>query len=450
MFSMMAQTPRSFMNEQETAFMTMRQTRTNHAWSAITGKSNKGLFPRAAIALSGGGLRAAIASQAFTCALEEMGLLELNSYISTLSGSSWFLTSWLHHNLPLTKQTENLRTRVNKKSSLHHLINAATSYYPNAYQHNALCLQWGTLIGSLLIEEDLNKLKNIALSSLTANLDATKHPYPLFSSIISNSRPYSWIEFSLHEVRAYNQLDGNDSRIPINQFYSRYNSTQEENIAFMLSLFSSAHTAKPRDVYERIQTWLSNPTIPKKSNIFPESFRQQAHKWLDAIDHIHLPAGKVVNFTRHEKNARYKDKPWLEIADAGISCNIPLMPLFARNIDIYFICDISALLQKQIFNDLEILAEQAKEGNYPFPQIDYSQLKLNECNIIADDIPNSPILFYFPFSYPFQTTKLQYSEQEFSYLFNNVKKATLASKELILQRLAPAESMTPPLAQPNT
>ena len=48
-------------------------------------------IPKISIALSGGGYRAMICSLAMLSAFEDHGLLDLISYISSLSGSCWLL-----------------------------------------------------------------------------------------------------------------------------------------------------------------------------------------------------------------------------------------------------------------------------------------------------------------------------------------------------------------------
>ncbi len=417
---------------EESQFLSLRQQHINSSWKAFlndTSVDSSKDYPPIGIVLSGGGLRSCIASHAFCCALDEMNIWSKSSHISTLSGSTWFLTNLLYKNKPLSTLSELLQKSIGKTSSVQHIINAAKQYYPYAYQDNALCKQWGRTIGLMLIEEDIDSLEKITLSSLRANLDSAQHPYPLFSGIIFNERPYSWIEFSPDETGLYGQVDSQTTWIKTSNLYAPPKNKIEENITLMLGAFSSAHTAKPLDIYDRINDWFANPTISSQQL---QSTYEKVKNWLAKFDNVHFPAAKVTNFIKTTNAARYSQDEYLEIADAGICCNLPLLPLLRRNRNsIYFICDVSATLQKNRFKGLEKAASLAKEQNLPFPHIDYSSLEINSCNIIYDDHPESPIIFYYPFSQPFATIKLYYTNQEFKTLFNTVKSVTLKSQEII-------------------
>ena len=58
------------------------------------GKPNK---PNIAILCNGGCYRAMIGSAAFVQALQKIDVLPIANYLMTLSGSTWFLASWLCH-----------------------------------------------------------------------------------------------------------------------------------------------------------------------------------------------------------------------------------------------------------------------------------------------------------------------------------------------------------------
>ena len=49
----------------------------------------------------GGGYRAMILTTGYLTALEETGLLDATSYLSALSGSTWFLIAWLFSNMSM-------------------------------------------------------------------------------------------------------------------------------------------------------------------------------------------------------------------------------------------------------------------------------------------------------------------------------------------------------------
>jgi len=65
-------------------------------------------FPRIAICLSGGGMRASICACGLFAGLDDVGLLDTVSYVAALSGSTWFLAHYLTLGLPINKYQEQL------------------------------------------------------------------------------------------------------------------------------------------------------------------------------------------------------------------------------------------------------------------------------------------------------------------------------------------------------
>lgn len=67
----------------------------------LVGKSLDGKkIPRIGLCLSGGGVRALVASAGFIKGLDDNGCTEIISYISALSGSTWMLAPWMQSAMP--------------------------------------------------------------------------------------------------------------------------------------------------------------------------------------------------------------------------------------------------------------------------------------------------------------------------------------------------------------
>ncbi|KAH7108228.1 lysophospholipase catalytic domain-containing protein [Auriculariales sp. MPI-PUGE-AT-0066] len=111
--------PAQTLHPNETSYIHDRESVTDDAWKAWLGdgsgigydmtKFNK-TFPRVGIAVSGGGFRAAQYGAGVISALDARnetaknagtgGLLQVSSYISALSGGSWYLTSLIFNGFP--------------------------------------------------------------------------------------------------------------------------------------------------------------------------------------------------------------------------------------------------------------------------------------------------------------------------------------------------------------
>ena len=78
---------------------------------------NSQTMPRINVAISGGGTRATLGALGAISGLEEMGLLSAISSITTLSGSTWFLTPWVYSDLNFSK-LKNKYFKPNLKNGL--------------------------------------------------------------------------------------------------------------------------------------------------------------------------------------------------------------------------------------------------------------------------------------------------------------------------------------------
>ncbi|HJZ23598.1 MAG TPA: hypothetical protein VJ201_04030, partial [Candidatus Babeliales bacterium] len=85
---------------QEAAYIKQRKENARIALSKLL-KRDITKIPTIAVVASGGGMRATLATLGFLRGLEDIGLLDAVSYVSTLSGSTWLAATWMMGNFTL-------------------------------------------------------------------------------------------------------------------------------------------------------------------------------------------------------------------------------------------------------------------------------------------------------------------------------------------------------------
>ncbi|MFH0898654.1 MAG: hypothetical protein V1855_03685 [bacterium] len=390
--------------------------------------------PTIAIACSGGGFRAAVATLGLLQGLEKIGLLDAVTYIASISGATWTTSSWLVHNYTLDELELFLR------KSMYH------AFYPENLCLPALALSiiskmqdtryisindlWGGMLGDIFLSriEDFGG-QTTHLSDLAASTLQGKNPIPIFSAVIGESGPfYQWVEFSPFNVGSPEL----EVWIPSWAFGRKFNqgtslsTGHQETLAYLLGLFGSAYAVNMSDAIKSIEETLENSfnvTLPL------DCFTWVAKKvW----GQKRISPPEVNNFMYQLEKKPYYNNQRLTFVDAGVAFNLPFPPLLRRNVDIYIVCDASGDIRGIINNQLKKSQEYAINNGFAFPLLNLQEITTQDCSIIIDpQNATAPVIIYAPNFTDISTLDLDYSEQDFSLVLNATRNAILNNVEKI-------------------
>lgn len=444
--------------------------------------------PTVAVVASGGGNRAMIATLGFTLGLEKTNLLNSVTYMSALSGSTWFLAPWIIKNLPLEQFSHQLEHNVFQHSQLNEVSFKEMHKYIADQQKRGykftLCDAWGRFIGRITFgEEEPEEARdgavirfgygaNYHLSTLQNNLNPQKHPFPLFSAIFSRSKPYEWMEFSPCETGS----DYVNAFIPtkgVGKHYMKGSVVQDRPelpLPYLLGLFGSAYAFDfglaygllLNDVSERLSDKTKKIFLSMYSNLIvkPADFiRTQSNKLISQFkttpqvqevkasdnekkqlkEAFRMSPPVIPNFTRGMPPEIFKQDQYYTLVDAGLDFNLPFPPLLKRNPDVYLVCDASSntALTDLKYNAMVGAARYAEWKQHPFPDVNLSSISLeNSIQLLYDkDDDKKPIIVYIPSIPEFETTKFTYELDQFDYLQDTMIEQVHKAKPIIIKAL---------------
>ena len=170
-------------------------------------------LPNIGLCFSGGGYRSMIGTLAFLKSSCEVGFLDTINYISSLSGSTWALCTWLGHNLNFNDLVTLTRSQISGSiiDGIDRRLLVENGIWKLFYgQKLSLVGIWGSIIANVLFSDfEKNYIgcaktrilrgKMPKLSQLRCKIDQGDNPMPIFTAV-SVSKGYQWIEFNPYEV----------------------------------------------------------------------------------------------------------------------------------------------------------------------------------------------------------------------------------------------------------
>ena len=370
--------------------------------------------PVIAICCSGGGFRSMLATTGFLCGAKEIGLLDVTSYITTLSGSTWGLIPWILQDNSINEFRDELMQRMDnfsqmKKQSYLNLdkLKEIKKFIVDTYyafygtkkddQPKASFIDWyGIILANLLLNQFEEKRFELKLSDLAPKIKTGRFPFPIFTAVSQlDGYKYQWLEFSpLYIASSYL-----NSSIKPKAFGAKFyngttkNITPEPPLSFLIGIFGSAFSASLKDTIHR----LANFSAPKEILKIIHKTEDKISKNFWANKKI-FPA-QVTNFTYGMQNSPIKNVKQISIVDGGYSCNLPIQPLLQpeRKVDIIIILDnTSAKLMPPAFS-LKQAEDEAKRKNQKFPPIDYQKAASQNFSVFKDqNDPTCPTIIYIP------------------------------------------------------
>ncbi len=485
-------------NKEESLFIQKRNKITHKAIEEILNrKLEEKEVPTIATITSGGGNRAMIATLGFMLGLKQQKLLNTITYQASLSGSSWFLASWIAKNMPLEGYSIQLSRNLISffdldQFSASKIINFLVDSHKLGYKPT-LCDAWGRAISSLIFGEDKppkdlspeeeKLIKNkgygyrYTLASLADSLNPQYHPFPLFTAIFANTSPYQWMEFSPFEAGSQ-YLNAFISASGIGKHFSNgkiFGKGRELPLPYLLGLFGSAYafdlgfalTLGIEQIRQIMASYSSEDTINKFEMIFkyllpsaidikdfvrnallqtvPSMFHTPIKGIESAIKNRYRMLPPVIpSFTQQLKESPVNQDSYYTLIDAGLDFNLPFPPLIAhnrRNVDLFIVCDASSntALTDQRNNAMLLAEEYAIRNKLPFPDVSESlkNISLENSTLLFHDEenPDAPIIVYIPNPIIFPTTKFSYKTNEFNELQEAMTKQVDKAMPIIKQAI---------------
>ena len=196
------------LSEGEQAYLAQRGPRVERALEKIVGQSmKKGKPLKIALVLSGGGQRAMLYALGVTRALEQAGLLDAITYIVSLSGATWAISSWYSSGQSLqifsdtlVGQLENGLTNVSAGEA--RLIGEAlvTKYFFD--QPLGPVDLYGGLLANSYLRFSSSAKQRSHLSDQVQRFGGGQMPMPIYTAVRAESLDVEniWYEFTPFEV----------------------------------------------------------------------------------------------------------------------------------------------------------------------------------------------------------------------------------------------------------
>ena len=372
-----------------------------------------GDIPMIGILLSGGGYRSMICSLAMMVALDHLGLLDMVSHISSLSGSAWFLSNWYAHDKSLDELKKHFKKCMEKHffNNTSDILHTAQTFMERKKYGQPITIvdMWGSTLGNVLFD-GIKDSQNLKISSLREKALSGKYPYPIFTAITptkgTDHDRYKWLEFNPFE------MGGSGLYVDIEYSNSVWNKgdlqeiCSEPALESMLGIFGSAFSVDYNDIIRLYGTNMYRRGILKYFKAIVEKFELQDFR---------IAKGKLLNsFYGLDDN----DKPILDVFDAGISFNSPILPLLERGMDIIIHCDAGDTNPEDRFHNFQLMLDYVKTKGFDLSHIDPSLMDFKKCYIFTHQ--TAPSIIYIPNIVEYSTFKFQYSPEEFDHLFDSM------------------------------
>ncbi|XP_028398219.1 cytosolic phospholipase A2-like [Dendronephthya gigantea] len=408
--------------------------------------------PTIGIMGSGGGYRAVCGLSGVFCALQEAGILDCSSYVTGLSGSSWYISTLYQHegwpdSISCQVMAHELKTKFQTGLLSHFHAHFFTQMREKAKRGQLVRLVdlFGLFIGDCLLDNQESRLSHqsqkvkygdVALPITTGIRVRLDLPAAEFSE---------WVEFTPYEYgMAKYGVFGKTSEFG-GKFYkgSLVKKFKESRLSYLQGIWGSAfgiilntlHDRKNKSESEaeeelkeiaieeakRCKTADDDSDDEDETDGLPEDEIKDGHWLADALNPYNLiasrrgKAAEVFNILRGLQFKKEEDCDYDEVhgncktmclVDSGIAFNSPYPTLLRpeRKVEIILSFDFSQRDggdTELSFKNIIKAENWAREHGLPFPQIVGNPVlenpEIQECYVFEDLAnPDCPIVLHFP------------------------------------------------------
>jgi len=385
-------------SDEEYRFFCKRQRRVKHACEKMFGHDlHENQVPVIAIVGSGGGMRAMQNTASSVCAAKKIGLLNMVTYITALSGSTWFLGPWMSMWLSKGHSLSEFKSYLSECISkpflqVSHeekvLMLEALAARKHADKYFTLAQPYGALLANRLLVGVDRSRHALHVSSQRYAVQDGRLPLPIYTAIDGREEceedPH-WYEFTPYDATNISQ----GTAIPMWSWGSSFkdgtscDKNSEETLGDVMAMCGSAFAADVRTIYKELAHSLGHSSHEVEKILKPVELKRPLPFW-----------AKVSNYMAGLEHGNHKSK---KLVDAGLSFNLPLPPVLGANgryADIIIILDSSA---GEVGGELRKAEEYAKQHNLLFPMINYTDIDKKTVSIFTDESNVSvPVIVYMP------------------------------------------------------
>ena len=356
-------------------------------------------IPTISVVCSGGGYRAMLGSLGSFSGLQEIGLFDAVTYISTLSGSTWALGLLMSTRKTVAHLKKYIAQRLT--TDFYRVNSSDAQLIGNMLAVKIAFYQFVTtvdLFGSFLAKHLLGgffgqKCQKVHLSDQIEYIKDGTVPFPIYTAIDARIRAVGqapWYEFTPFEIgSAVYAL-----YVPTWAYGRRFNkgksidNAPEQSLGFHFGVFGSAYGAHIGLAWERIAKKM-------RSSIAKTVIEKVLTK--SRVVQLRFSWARVCNFMFGIGGTPLYKSKHLKLVDAGIEFNLPYPPVSGeraeRQSDILIFFDFS----QDIPSALQKVEQYAHKHGLKFPSINYESIKKKTISIFKDEQDVSvPVVIYIP------------------------------------------------------
>ncbi len=353
---------------------------------------------RIALVGSGGGCRAMLRFLGGLLGAQDIGLLDMVTYVVGLSGSTWAIGPWISSGLSLEKfkeqltprlETDIIKEKIDVKKGAELLLKKFIFNQPLS-----IIDPYGAVLARKFLSGFAKNPHEITLEDQSKRIEAGQWPFPIYSAIITRKDPvYQWFEFNPYDVGS-DYLGGYIPTWALGRKFingDTQNFSPSQSLGYILGICGSAFSVNAIEAWAKISTDIGFEPIKKILQKIIENARIAPRR---------LRPAKLPNFTRGILDLPRGNKKTLTLIDAGIFINIPISLLFrqGRNIDIIIVFDASSGLKRGSASSFEKSIKELEKKGIKLPEIkDFEQVTQKPCSVFYDEKdPSVPVVIYMP------------------------------------------------------
>uniref|UniRef100_A0A670XWF9 PLA2c domain-containing protein n=1 Tax=Pseudonaja textilis TaxID=8673 RepID=A0A670XWF9_PSETE len=427
----------------EEEFLARRRTIVSHAFKKVLKLrlelTSSGSVPIVAVLASGGGMRAMTSCYGSLSGLQQLGLLDILTYFSGISGSTWCM-SMLYKDAYWSQR--NLQNAVGSAQKI------VTSGKVGAFSAEQLAYYFQELIAlektgrkatlvdlwGLIIEYILNN--KVKLSDQQKAVIKGQNPYPIYAAQnvrmnIKTSEFAEWVEytpyeFGIHKYGAFIRMEDYGSNFFMGLLLEKH---EEPRICFLQGIWASAFAGNIDDMWEDAEISQLKFTESVKDSLDPSLKQCQGIMPGGVFTHLfsnlvksRITTGENFNFLHglhlHRNymndqefvawkgthldavpNQLTPEESSLHLVDGGFAINspFPLVLQPERDVDVIFSFNYSWQAPFEVLHQAQRYCE---ERGIPFPHIavtDSDKKQPKECYMFLNATdPRAPIILHFP------------------------------------------------------
>jgi cytosolic phospholipase A2 len=389
------------LHSDEVEFLNNRRPIVKAVVEKITGlASEKNDIPTISVVCSGGGYRAMLGSIGAWSGLEQIGVFDAVTYISSLSGSTWALGLLMSMRVTISQLKKYISQQLLADFYEIHRADARLigrmlfDKLSSSQSFTSVDLFGGLLANHLLKGYFGKNCQRVHLSDQGEYIKKGNVPFPIYTAIDGRMGAVAnpaWYEFTPFEIGSAEYA----AYVPTWAFGQRCNNgvslknVPEQSLGFLFGIFGSAFGAHVGLAWDRVLKELT-----------PSFMKSSIEKFLikSKIAQVRFAWARVHNFMFGIEDCELKKLKNLKLVDGGIACNLPYLPVSGqrseRAPDILIFFDFS---RSRVPDSLQKSEAYAREKNLKFPVIDYTDIEKRVISIFKDENdPEVPVVIYMP------------------------------------------------------